>query len=91
LTDANIPADGSCTLTVPVSSATPGSYTASIAAGALVTAPAGANAAAATTTLNVTSPSRGGGAMEWYELLTVAALLSRKLCPSVRRSGSGIA
>ncbi len=50
---AQIPANGSCTVTVHVTSATAGSYVNTIPAGALQTN-AGSNAAAATATLTVT-------------------------------------
>jgi hypothetical protein len=54
---ATIPANGSCTLTSTVQSATAGSFALNVAAGALQTS-AGNNAAAATASLTVTS---GGG------------------------------
>jgi hypothetical protein len=76
LSGANIAADGSCTITIPVQSAAAGAYTASIPAKALVTAPAGANSAAATATLTVTAPqSGGGGAVDWLDLWFVAGVL----------------
>lgn len=56
LTGAVIPASGSCSITIPVTSPTVGSYTASIAANALTTGPAGGNAATASATLTVTTP-----------------------------------
>jgi serine protease len=56
LTGAIIPAKGTCTVTVPVSSTTGGSYTNNIAANALTTGPAGGNTATATATLSVTAP-----------------------------------
>ena len=58
LTDANIPANGSCTVTVSVSGSAPGSYANTIAANALMTGPAGGNAAAPSSTLTVTTPNR---------------------------------
>jgi hypothetical protein len=77
LANANIPADGNCTITLPVESAMPGTYTASVAAQALMTAPAGGNSAAATASLTVTAPpaSGGGGAVDWLDFLFVAGLL----------------
>jgi len=58
LSDANIPVNGSCTVTVSVSSTTAGSYTNTIAANALMTGPAGGNAAPApSSTLMVTAPN----------------------------------
>ncbi|HEY6942950.1 hypothetical protein, partial [Dokdonella sp.] len=56
---AQIPAAGTCTISVAVSAAAPGNYTHAIAAGALQT-DLGANAAGASATLLVTSA--GGGA-----------------------------
>jgi serine protease len=56
LDDANIPANGNCTITVPVSGATAGSYTNTIPVSAFTTGPAGNNTAAATATLNVSPP-----------------------------------
>ena len=57
LSDANIPVNGSCTVTVSVSSTTAGAYANTIAANALMTGPAGGNAAAApSSTLTVTAP-----------------------------------
>jgi serine protease len=76
LTGAVIPAKGSCTVTIPVSSATAGSYTSSIAANALTTGPVGGNTAAATATLSVTTPSHGGGgALDWPDLTFFAGVL----------------
>ena len=57
LTGAVIPANGSCTITVPVTSTAVGSYTSNIAANALTTGPAGGNTATATATLTVTTPA----------------------------------
>jgi hypothetical protein len=57
LTGAVIPADGSCSISVPVSSSTVGTYTANIAAGTLTTGPAGSNTATATAALTVTTPT----------------------------------
>ena len=80
LGDANIPADGNCTLTVSVESSSAGSYTASIPAQALSTAPAGGNAASATANLTVSAPSSGGGgggggAVDWWDTLFVVGVL----------------
>jgi serine protease len=75
LANANIPAGGSCSLTVGVSSTAPGTYTSSIAADALTSAPAGGNVAAATASLTVTAPSSGGGgALGWGEAAAAAGL-----------------
>ena len=88
LSDANIPANGSCDVSFGVTSATEGVYTAGIAANALVTGPAGSNAAPASATLNVTAASGsptsvssggggggGGGAIDWMDILLVAGVL----------------
>ncbi len=97
LADANIPANGSCTITMSVKSATAGGYTNSIAAQSLMTAPAGGNAAsAAAASLTVTAPSKGGGgAWDWWDtLLVVGVLLAgrrygrRPTAALVRRSRS---
>jgi serine protease len=84
LADANIPAQGNCTITVPVETATAGSYTVSVAPQALMTAPAAGNSAASSASLTVTSPptSGGGGAVDWLDILFVAGVLL-----AVRRPG----
>jgi hypothetical protein len=87
LAEANIPANGSCTITVPVESATPGTYTASVAAKALMTAPAGGNSAGATASLTVTAPPAsggGGGAVDWLDVLFVAGALLAIRRPAFR-------
>jgi hypothetical protein len=90
LSDANIAADGNCTITLPVQSAAPGAYTASIPAKALVTASAGANSAAATATLTVTAPQSGGrGAVDWLDLLFVAGVLLAVRRPAMRPFNRG--
>jgi hypothetical protein len=77
MANATIPANGNCTITMSVKSATVGSYTNSIAAHALTTAPAGSNAAsAAAASLSVTAPSKGGGgAWDWWDTLLVVGVL----------------
>jgi serine protease len=55
LSGANIPAKGTCDVSFSVTSATEGVYSASIPANALVTGPAGGNAAPASATLTVTA------------------------------------
>ncbi len=71
-------------------SAVAGAYTASIAAKALVTAPAGASSAAATATLTVTAPqSGGGGAVDWLDLLFVAGVLLAVRRPAMRPFNRG--
>jgi len=72
ISDANIPASGSCTLSVGLSAATAGSYTVAVPANALVTGPAGANTVATSADLTVTAPSKsGGGALPWAQLLVL--------------------
>jgi serine protease len=77
LSGADIPAKGSCTITLPVQSATAGSYTSTVAANALTTGPAGANAQSATAVLSVTAPpSRGGGGdLDWWDTMFVVGVL----------------
>ena len=77
LVDRIIPAKGSCTIVMPVVSATAGSYPISIAVNALMTGPAGGNSAPASTTLTVTAPSSGGGggSLGWPDLLVAAGLV----------------
>ena len=77
LSGATIPADGSCSIIVPVNSASAGSYASVIPAQALSTVPAGGNSAGATATLTVTAPSGGGGggALEWLDLVFVGGVL----------------
>ncbi len=73
---AVIPAQGSCAITIPVQSATAGSYTNTVAAKALTTGPAGPNAAAATATLTVAAPSSGGGGeLDWWDALFAVGVL----------------
>jgi serine protease len=75
---ANIPADGNCTITLPVQSTSAGAYTASIAAAALSTAPAGANSAGANASLTVSAPSGGGGGggrIDWLDIMFVVGVL----------------
>lgn len=77
MSGANIPAHGACSITLTVRVAASGVYTAPVAAQALMTAPAGANAAAASATLTVTTPpSGGGGGLGWRDLLFALALLA---------------
>lgn len=78
LSSAIIPAKGSCTITIPVLSKTAATYTASVAAGALTTGPAGANTAAASATLTVNAPSKsGGGELDgWDTLFAIGVLLA---------------
>jgi serine protease len=77
INDAIIPAAGSCTLSVGLSSATVGTYTTAIPVNALVTGPAGANTGAASAALTVTAPSKsgGGGALGWSEVALLSGLV----------------
>jgi serine protease len=87
LAHANIPANGNCTITLTVETATPGTYTATVAAQALMTAPAGGNSAAATASLTITTPPTGGGgggAVDWLDLLFVAGVLLAVRRPAFR-------
>jgi serine protease len=87
LAGANIPAGGSCNITLSVKSATAGTYTSTVAANALTTAPAGNNAASASASLTVTAPapSKGGGAINWCDLLFAAGVLIASRAGSRRR------
>jgi serine protease len=77
LTGGTIPASGACTIVVTVTSGTVGTYTDTIAAGALTTTPAAANTAAASATLAVTAKGgSGGGAVTWLDLLVVGGVLA---------------
>jgi serine protease len=87
LSTANIPAGGSCDISLSVESAAAGTYTASIPSNALLTGPAGGNAAPASATLTVTAANSspagvggsggggGGGALDWTDILLVAGVL----------------
>ena len=78
---ANIPAKGSCTMTLSVMSAMAGSYTNSIAASALSTAPAGSSSGTASASLTVTglvgvaAGKSGGGDLDWLDMMFVAGVL----------------
>jgi len=74
---ANIPAKGSCSMTMSVMSATAGSYANTIAANALSTASAGGNSASASTSLTVTAPPSkgGGGDLDWWDTMFVVGVL----------------
>jgi serine protease len=75
LTGATIPANGSCTITLSVSSGTTGTYTNTVAAGALTSAQGTSNTAAASGSLTVTAANHGGGALDWLDLTFVAGVL----------------
>ena len=74
LTGGTIPASGSCTITLSVSSGTAGTYTNTIAAGALTSGQNASNTAAVSGSLTVTA-SHGGGALDWLDLTFVAGVL----------------
>jgi serine protease len=75
LASGTIPASGSCTITLSVSSGTAGTYTNTIAASALTSAQKASNTAAASGSLTVTAPSHGGGALNWLDLTFFAGVL----------------
>ena len=77
LNNANIPAAGSCVVTLGVQGAAVGTYTAEVAAQAIVTAPAGGNTNTGAAALSVTVPPAGGGggSVTWLDLLVSAGLL----------------
>jgi serine protease len=77
LSGANIPANGSCNLSLSVKNTAAGTYVASVAANGLMTGPAGGNAAAASATLSVTAASGGGGggSMDWLDIMLVVGVL----------------
>jgi trimeric autotransporter adhesin len=89
LSNANIPVDGSCEITLSVKSATAGTYTHSIAVNDLMTAPAGGNSAPASASLTVTTATSsgtstptgggagggGGGALDWLDIMLVVGVL----------------
>jgi serine protease len=97
LSGAYIPANGSCTISVPVQSAAPGNYTNTVAASALRTGPAGVNVSPATAVLTVTAPSKGGGgALDWWDTMFVVGVLlagrrhvKRKALPPRRTTRRG--
>jgi serine protease len=78
LTNAIVPAQGSCVITVPLQAGSAGAYSLLVPAGALTTGPAGRNTAAAgVASLSVSAPSGGGGGgqIEWPDLLLGASAL----------------
>lgn len=75
---ANIPANGSCTMTLTVKGATAGTYANPIAANALSTGPAGGSSGTASASLTVTAPAAGksgGGDLDWLDMMFVAGVL----------------
>ena len=83
---ANVPAEGSCSITLSVKSAASGTYSNAIAAKALSTAPAGGNSVASSASLTVTAPSKsGGGELDWWDTLFVVGVLLAGRRHKVRR------
>ena len=82
LAAANIPANGSCTITMSVMSTMAGTYTNTIAASALSTGPAGSNTASTSASLDVAAPASksGGGGLGWLDIIlaTFALLAGRR-------------
>ncbi len=89
LSGATIPASGSCSVTVTVSSGTAGSYANSLGAGALKYTPAGAATAAATATLTVTASGGGGGALDWLDIFFAAGVVLAVRRPARAPRGRG--
>jgi serine protease len=77
LADANIPANGSCSMSLSVKNTASGTYVASVAANGLMTGPAGGNAAPVSATLTVTAAGSGGGggSMDWLDIMLVVGVL----------------
>lgn len=78
LTGGTIPANGSCTVAIDVTSATPGSYANDIPAGAVTSSNAGSNTAAATTatlTVGAAAAAAVPTASEWALILLGALLV----------------
>jgi hypothetical protein len=86
LSGANIAADANCTITLALQGAAAGTYTASIAAQALDTAPAGASTESAAASLTVIAPSGGGGgAIDVWDLMLAAGVVLIVRAPATRR------
>jgi serine protease len=77
LAGADIPANGSCSMTLSVKSATAGGYTNAIAVKALSTGPAGGNSASASASLTVMAPSGGGGGggVDWLDMMFIVGVI----------------
>ena len=86
LSGANIPANGSCDVSISVTGATAGNYAASIPVNALVTGPAGSNVEPASALLTVGPASGvtgaapapgggGGGGLDWMDIMLIAGVL----------------
>jgi serine protease len=78
LANAIVPANGSCSITIPVQAPSAGAYAMTIAANSLMTGPAGANSAPATASLTVSAPGGGGGGggkTSWTDLVLGTGML----------------
>ncbi len=82
LANAIIPAMSSCTITLSVMSTMVGTYANMIAANTLSTGPAGSNTASASASLDVATSaassgggSKGGGALDWLDIMFVIGVL----------------
>ena len=84
LAGANIPASGSCNISLNVKSAMTGAYVTSVPSNALMTAPAGGNSAPSSATLTVTAATvsvtstksgGGGGSLDWLDIMLVTGVL----------------
>jgi serine protease len=83
LAAANIPAAGSCDISINVMSTAAGTYVTSIASNDLMTGPAGGNTTPASATLTVTaagaggasSSGGGGGSLDWLDIMLVTGIL----------------
>jgi serine protease len=87
LSGADIAADGSCTITLPLQTASAGTYTASIGAQALTTAPAGGNEQGASASLTVSAPAAGGGGgeIDGWDLMLAAGIVLIIRAPAGRK------
>jgi len=75
LSGGTVPAGGSCTLTLSVSSNSTGTYANALAVNALTTSQGADNTVAASTSLTVTA-AKHGGALNWLDLTVIAAALA---------------
>jgi serine protease len=86
LSGANVPVNGSCTVSISVQSATAGSYATAVASNDFMTGPAGGNSAPASASLTVTGSvasatstpgggGGGGGEMDWMDIMLIAGIL----------------
>ena len=75
---ANIPANGNCSITLSVKSATAGSYINPIAAKALVDRSGRRQLGECVATLTVTAPAKsggGGGALDWWDMMFIVGVI----------------